>query len=168
MKQTTFNHLLRNAVIAALPIATQVSCATAEPESKPEPEKPTETVTKADPCRTGETTMKSATRRYSTQIRNLTTPLTAEQCLSLCKEQFERTQVGGSTDLVSLKKVDVSNCSSEIRPYSDVFMRRGNNKTPSTKLTCDVEYTAVHSPTLAQGQCRAVCPMDWCVVIVLL
>ena len=117
-----------------------------EPESKPAPVKPSEEVKKADPCRTGETTIKSETRPYSTQIRNLTTPMNAEQCLSLCKEQFEKSQVGGMTDLVSLKSIEVSNCTSVVRPYSDVFFRGGKSDIPSTKLSCDVEYTAVHSP----------------------
>ncbi len=151
MNQPQFNKLLRNAVIAALPLAGTVSCVATE--AKPEPEtikktevtKETKQETKADPCRTGETTTKSAKESFSSQLQLQKQPLTAQQCLSLCKERFEGARVGGFNDLVKLESFDASNCKTLNRPFS-LIVPGGQYPTPSTLLSCDVEYTAVHSP----------------------
>ena len=151
MNQPQFNKLLRNAVIAALPLAGTVSCVATEAKPEPETIKKTEVTkeskqeTKADPCRTGETTTKSAKESFSSQLQLQKQPLTAQQCLSMCKERFEGARVGGFNDLVKLESFDASNCKTLNRPFS-LVVPGGQYPTPSTLLSCDVEYTAVHSP----------------------
>ena len=145
MDQPHFNRLLRNAVIAALPLGSAASCVATSPTTEPEPVKKPEVVKKADPCRTGETTKKSAKETFTSQLKLQKTPLTAKQCLSLCKERFEGARVGNFSDLVKLDSFAASNCQTKDRPYSSV-VPRGRYPKPSTLLTCEVEYTAVHSP----------------------
>ena len=145
MNQPHFNKILRNAVIAALPLAGAVSCVATE--SKPEPTKTPEIVKNTDPCRAGESTKKSAQEKFSAQIKFQKEPLTAAQCLSACKSEFEKRRIGGTQDLVKLESFKASNCNTTNRPFSTVFFGRGpNNNIPSTLVSCDVEYTAVHSP----------------------
>ena len=151
MNQPHFNKLLRNAVIASLPLASVASCVGTK--AKPEPEtikktevtKEVEVVSKVDPCRTGVTTTKSAKHSFSSQLQLQKKPLTAQQCLSLCKERFEGARIGNFNDLVKLESFAASNCKTLNRPFSTV-VPGGQYPTPSTLLSCDVEYTAVHSP----------------------
>jgi hypothetical protein len=151
MNQPQFNKLLRNAVIAALPLASVAACVATE--AKPEPDtakksdavKEPELAKEADPCRTGETTTKSAKESFSSQLQLQTKPLTAQQCLSLCKERFEGARIGNFNDLVKLESFAANNCKTLNRPFSTV-VPGGQYPTPSTLLSCDVEYTAVHSP----------------------
>lgn len=145
MDQTHFNKLLRNAVIAALPLASVVSCVGSTPEVEAETVKKPDPVKKSDPCRTGVTTQKSAKETFTSQLQLQKTPLTAQQCLSLCKERFEGGRVGNFSDLVKLESFAASNCKTTDRSYSSV-VPGGRYPKPSTLLSCDVEYTAVHSP----------------------
>lgn len=158
MKQSQFHKILRNAVIAALPLASQMSCATPEPVKSPEPTKQPETVKepqtvnesevnkKPDPCRSGETTKKSAQESFSSQtVEAQDKILTSSQCMALCKQTFEGNRIGGFNDLVKLESFEASNCKAENRPYRTVFFT-GKIDTPSTLVSCDVDYTAIHSP----------------------
>ena len=149
MNQPQFNKLLRNAVIAALPLASVASCVATEskPESETAKKKEVtkEVATKADPCRTGVTTTKSAKQSFSSQMQLQKKPLTAGQCLSLCKERFEGARIGNFNDLVKLESFAASNCKTLNRPFS-LSVPGGQYPTPSTLLSCDVEYTALNSP----------------------
>lgn len=151
MNQPQFNKLLRNAVIAALPLAGAVSCVGTEAKSdaetvkKSDVAKESEIAKKADPCRPGETTIKSAKESFTSQLQLQKKPLTAQQCLSLCKERFEGARIGNFNDLVKLESFDASNCKTINRAYSTI-VPGGKYPTPSTLLSCDVEYTATHSP----------------------
>ncbi|MGB1311178.1 MAG: hypothetical protein ACPG47_08190 [Leucothrix sp.] len=144
MNQTQFNHLLRNAVIAALPLAGATSCVATE--TKPEKATEIKEVAKvADPCRSGKTSKKSAKQNYSAQIALQKTPLSAKQCLALCKTTFEEQRIGNTSDLVKLESFAASHCKTVNRSFSSSVFG-GQNPTPSTLLSCDIEYTALHSP----------------------
>ena len=140
MSQRQFNRLLRNAVLAALPLAVAGCVAT---EAKPVPDP----VKKDDPCRTGETTKKSAKEPFSSQMKIQEKTLTAEQCIAACKTQFEKARIGGTQDLVKLESFNGSDCKTVNRPFTTSFFRGAtDHKTPSTMVSCEVEYTAIHSP----------------------
>mgnify|MGYP000088379020 FL=1 len=142
MSQKQFHNLLRNAVIAALPLAAATSCVSTEVK----PEKPVEekeVIEEVDPCRAGKKTNKSAQEKYSVQIE-LQTQLTAQQCLALCKTNFETRRIGNFNDLVKLKSFSADNCKTVNRSFSSI-VPGGQYPTPSTLLSCDIEYTAVHS-----------------------
>lgn len=151
MSQRQFNRILRNAVLAALPL-TAVGCVATEakpvPENKPAPEtKPVPESVKKDPCRMGKITKKSAKESFSSQMKLQEGTLTAEQCIAVCKTQFEKTRIGGTQDLVALESFKGSDCKTVNRPFSTSYFGRGlDNKTPSTLVSCEVEYTAIHSP----------------------
>ena len=144
MNQNQFRNMLRHAVIAALPLSTVMACVTtAPPAASDSGTKPLPAVD--DPCRQGETTRQSAQESFSAQIELLEKPLSAEQCLELCKQTFTQNRVGGWNDLYKLERLEASDCRTENRPYSDVIPG-GRFPRPSTLISCQVSYTAIHSP----------------------
>lgn len=144
MKQQQFQTMLRSAVIAAIPLATQLGCASTE--AKTDSGDATPKMEQNDPCRTtGKVTRKSAQERYSYQTSLMDQPPSAEACLALCKQAFTRGRIGGTSDLFKLESLTVSNCATENRPYTNV-VPGGQMPRPSTLVSCDVDYTALHSP----------------------
>lgn len=135
MKYSPVKNLLRGAVIAAIPLTGQVGCANTETVKNTDP----------DPCRTGESTRQSVQENFSTQIALLTKPLSSEECIALCEQTFRDTRIGGFNDLVKLERMAVDNCVTENRPYSDMIPG-GRRPQPSTRLSCSIDYTAIHSP----------------------
>lgn len=146
MKQQPFKSMLRNAVIAAIPLATQVGCAATE--TKPDGNVTTAPIPQStDPCRTGETTRKSDQQQYTVWVKRVPEPVSAEQCIALCKQEFEKARVGGMfNDLIKLERIEASNCKTESVAFRSAFPARGRINEPSTKISCDVDYTALHSP----------------------
>lgn len=152
MKQQSFQTLLRSAVIAAIPLATQLGCSAAETKT-------TETKTDSggiavsklqrnDPCRAGETTLKSGQEAFSAQTKLVEKTLSADECIALCKQTFERNRIGNifsGLDLVKLESIEATNCKTVNRPFS-VVLPGGQYPEPSTLVSCDVSYTAQHSP----------------------
>ena len=144
MKQQPFQKMLRSAVIAAIPLATQVGCAATEAKSSTNTTPPK--IENNDPCRnSGEITRKSAQERYSYQTSLLEKAPDAEACLAMCKQAFMRGRIGGTNDLFKLESLTVNNCKTENRPYTNV-VPGGQMPTPSTLVSCDVDYIALHSP----------------------
>ncbi|WP_020559812.1 ferritin-like domain-containing protein [Thiofilum flexile] len=138
MNPTHFKQLLRYAVIAALPVASQSACVPNTPSPTNEP------IKIDDPCRSGEATRKTAQEAFSAQINAVNTPLTAAQCIALCKQTFAEQRIGGINDLAKLERINASDCKTENRPFSDI-MGGPRMPTPSTLISCTVNYTAIHA-----------------------
>ena len=145
MNQHQFKKILRNAVLAAIPLSAQSGCMPAAEPVKAEPTKP-KPIKVDDPCRTGEATRKSATESYSAQINLVKQPVSAQQCIALCKEAFEKNKIGGQTDFAKLEKIQASDCSTKTQPFTTSAFRGAPIAKPSTIVSCQVEYTAIHAP----------------------
>ena len=145
MNQNQFKKILRNAVLAAIPLSAQSGCMPAAEPVKTEPTKP-KPINIDDPCRKDEATRKSATEAFTAQINLVKQPVSAEQCIALCKEAFEKNRVGGQNDLAKLEKIQTSNCSTKTQPFTTSPFRGGDSSKPSTLVSCEVEYTAIHAP----------------------
>lgn len=141
MDQQQFKLILRNAVLAAIPLSAQSGCMTAA-----EPVKPEKPIKVDDPCRTGEATKKSGSEAFKQQISLVKQPISAEQCIELCKDAFEKYRIGGQTDFASLETIKASDCSTKTQPFTTSPFRAPASSTPSTLVSCQVEYTAIHSP----------------------
>lgn len=141
MDQRQFKLILRNAVLAAIPLSAQSGCMPAA-----EPVKTEKPIKVDDPCRTGEATRKSGSEAFKQQIGLVEQPISAEQCIALCKDAFEKNRIGGQTDFASLEKITASDCSTKTQPFTLSPFRRAPSSTPSTLVSCQVEYTAIHSP----------------------
>lgn len=142
MNQRQFKLILRNAVLAAIPLSAQSGCMTAADSVK----KDDEPIKIDNPCRTGESTRKSATEAYSAQIDLVKEPISAQQCIALCQEAFQKNRIGGQTDFAKLEKIQASDCSTKTQPFTSRPFRAPPLAEPSTLVSCQIEYTAIHSP----------------------
>ncbi len=138
MTPNQFKHILRGAVLAALPV-TQIGCM-APTSATLEPSKPV--ATQPDPCREPETRQSMTQESLSAPLAGVKKPLSTQECMSLCRNLFEKRQDSPYTKhlgFLRLENFEASDCATT--PVKG-----------GLQLECTASYTVVNAAyTYAPG-----------------
>lgn len=130
MSDTQIKHILRNAVIATLPVIFQTGCMTNAPHN---PAKPPA----SDPCRGPVERSLNQSRGWHGEIPSIgSAPLSKEACANLCRSLIEKEYssdpVNAWRGFVGLEDFSAPACSTKVNPHNKTYVACGASFTMLT------------------------------------